>query len=242
MDARKILKTAIRKQEGERGMLKFSLLMLLTLPVVGLNAAETREPIGNVTTDQPAVALTFDDGPCWLTPKFLELFKKEGVKATFFECGKSIKKNPELAKRILKEGHEIGNHTISHPHLSKLKTDSEIRKEIAGNQEVIKDAVGVEPKVFRAPFGEHDERVWKVLDELKLSSVMARVDTRDWDNENATVDSITESAVVGTKAGDIILMHIWQQKTLDAMPEIIKRLKAKGYRMVTVSELLAMAK
>jgi peptidoglycan/xylan/chitin deacetylase (PgdA/CDA1 family) len=222
-------------------MLKFSLFMLLALPIVGLNAAETREPIGNVKTDQPAVALTFDDGPCWLTPKFLELFKKEGVKATFFELGKSIKKNPELAKRILKEGHEIGNHTISHPHLAKLETDAEIRKAITDNQGVIKDAVGVEPKVFRAPFGEHDERVWKVLDELKLSSVMARVDTLDWDNKNATVDSITESATAGTKAGYIIIMHIWQQMTIVAMPEIIKRLKDKGYRMVTVSELLAMA-
>jgi len=222
-------------------MLKFSLFMLLALSVVGLHAVETREPMGNVKTDQPAVALTFDDGPCWLTPKFLEVFKKEGVKATFFELGKSIKKNPELAKRILKEGHEIGNHTMSHPHLAKLKTDAEIRKEITGNQAVIKDAVGVEPKVFRAPFGEHDERVWKVLDELKLPSVMARVNTLDWDNQNATVDSITERAVAGAQAGDIILMHIWQQKTLDAMPEIIKGLKAKGYRMVTVSELLSMA-
>jgi peptidoglycan/xylan/chitin deacetylase (PgdA/CDA1 family) len=222
-------------------MLKFGLFMLLALSVVGLHAVETREPIGNVKTDQPVVALTFDDGPCWLTPKFLELFKKEGVKATFFELGKSIKKNPELAKRIVKEGHEIGSHTMSHPHLAKLKTDAEIRKEITGNQAVIKNAVGVEPKVFRAPFGEHDERVWKVLDELKLQSVMARVDTLDWDNQNATVDSITERAVVGTQAGDIILMHIWQQKTLDAMPEIIKGLKAKGYRMVTVSELLSMA-
>jgi peptidoglycan/xylan/chitin deacetylase (PgdA/CDA1 family) len=223
-------------------MLKFSLFMMLALPVVGLNAVEAREPIGNVKTDQPAVALTFDDGPCWLTPKFLELFKKEGVKATFFEGGSSIKKNPELAKRIIKEGHEIGNHTINHPHLAKLKTDAEIRKEIAGNQTIIKDAVGVEAKVFRAPFGEHDQRVWKVLDELKLPSVMARVNTRDWDGKNATVKSITESATAETKAGDIILMHIWQQKTLDAMPEIIKRLKAKGYRMVTVSELLAMEK
>jgi len=223
-------------------MLKLSLLVLLALPIVGLRAAEAREPIGSIKTDQPAVALTFDDGPCWLTPKFLELFKKEGVKATFFENGNNIKKNTELAKRALKEGHEIGNHTVNHPNLAKLKTEAEIKKQIAETQTIIKEAVGVEPKVFRAPFGSHDERVWKVLDELKLPSFMARVDTRDWDNKNETVESIIKRATAETKPGDIILMHIWQQKTLDAMPEIIKRLKAKGYRMVTVSELLAMEK
>jgi len=206
------------------------------------HGATSRRGIGNVTTRHKVVALTFDDGPCpWIAPGFLKLFKDEGVKVTFFVIGRNVNKNPAMAKKMLAAGHELGNHTIDHSNLTKLKTDEEVREKITSTQEAVKKATGVEPKVFRAPYIAHDERTWRVLDALKLPSIAARLDTRDWDGKS-TPASITDAATLKTRPGDIILMHEWNKKTLSAMPEIIKRLKSKGFRFVTVSELLAINK
>lgn len=195
------------------------------------------ETYWNVKTSQPVVALTFDDGPDGNTLKLMEIFKKEGVKATFYVKGKNVKKAPGIVKKAFDAGHEIGNHTYTHPHLPKM-TAEEVRKEIIDTQQAVKEATGSEPKTFRAPYLQQDEKVLTVLRELKMKSIMSSVGTNDW-NKKETVASITDTATLKTKGGDIVLMHSWQKKTLDAMPEIIKRLKAKGLKFVTVSELLA---
>ena len=196
-------------------------------------------PVERVETEQPLVALTFDDGPNPVnTPKLLALFKKTGVRATFFVNGNSLRKHPELAKRMVAEGHELGNHTSSHPDLAKLGDLEKVRKQIEETQTILAETVGKPAAVFRAPFLSHDKNVWAVLN--GMPAINASRDTRDWSNKS-TVESIVKAATQDTKAGDIVLMHSWPGKTIQAMPEIVKVLQAKGLKLVTVSELLAAA-
>ena len=196
-----------------------------------------RRPIDNVKTKQPMVALTFDDGPNPVNaPILMDLFKKHNAKATFFLIGANVRKRPELARRMLAEGHELGNHTTRHTNLAK-KDARTVREAIESTQAIIKETVGKAPVVFRGPFLAYNEHVWTVLNDLNMPAINASQDTRDWSNAS-TVKSIIDKAVSKTVPGDIVLMHSWPGKTIEAMPEIIKRLQAKGYRLVTVSELL----
>ncbi len=218
-------------------MKPIALFCSLLLPALTLCAAANK-PIRRIETSEPVVALTFDDGPHpENTRKLLDLFKKEGVKATFFVLGKNVKKHPELAKAIVAGGHEIANHTMNHPALPKLKTDEAVKKEIEDNQKMVKQETTKVPTIFRAPFLQYDARTWKVLNALKIPGINASIVTHDY-MKSATVSSITTQATDKTRAGDIIMLHTWQNKSVEAMPEIIKRLKAKDLRFVTVSELL----
>jgi len=198
-----------------------------------------RKPINHVATDQPYIAITFDDGPIPETsPAWIELFAREGCKATFFDLGKKVTAEPELAKRVFEAGHEIGNHSISHPHLPELSLH-DVREQLTECQRLFEETFGVAPKVFRAPYGEHSEHVWTVLEELGLPSIMGK-GYADW-SPDATVEGIIENHTKDTKPGDIYILHTWQTKTLEAMPEMIRRYKEKGLQLVTVSELLASA-
>ncbi|MBN2712392.1 MAG: polysaccharide deacetylase family protein [Planctomycetes bacterium] len=199
-----------------------------------------KKAVTKVKTDKPMVALTFDDGPCGQTQALLDLFKKEGVKATFFVKGKNAAGWAEMSKKIVDAGHELGNHSYTHANLTKLDEEG-VRKEIEQTQKEIKEKVGVELKVFRAPFLAFNDTVWKVLAENKLPAINCSADTRDWDKAT-TVEQIVERATSKTEGGTVILMHGWSKNTLQALPEIIKKLKEKGLQFVTVSELLASGK
>ena len=193
------------------------------------------KPVTRVKTPKPWVALTFDDGPhATNTPKLLEMFRKHNARATFFVSGSSVKRHPKLAARMLSEGHE---HTMNHPNLGKSDAEK-VRREIESTQAIVKEATGKAPVVFRAPFLAHNEHVWKVLGELQMPAINASRYTDDWKG-TITTEEIIEKATANTRPGDIVIMHSWQGKTVLAMGEIIKRLQAKGYRLVTVSELLA---
>lgn len=198
-------------------------------------------PIDAVKTDQPVVALTFDDGPHPAnTARLLEIFARENVRVTFFEIGKNVAQHPALARAVLAAGHELGNHSKTHANLGKLADPAAVRAELVETQQIITDATGFTPVVFRAPYLAHGPALHAVLDELKLPSINARISTNDWDAK-VTREMIIESA---SKAGpgDIVLLHTWPDKTVEALPEIIARLRAKGLRFVTVSELLASQK
>ena len=202
--------------------------------------SRAQTPVERVETEQQLVAITIDDGPHAVnTPKLLELFKKNGVKATFFVIGRSVKRDPELAKRMLAEGHELGNHTTTHADLAKLGDLEKVRKEIEDTQRILKETIGKPAVLFRAPFLSHDKNVWTVL--KGMPSINASRLTTDWSGDS-TAQSIFDQATKDTKAGDIVLMHSWPNKTIEAMPRIIKALQAKGLKLVTVSELLAAAK
>lgn len=213
-----------------------SLLALATLAVSTVFAAH---PVRSVATDQPVVALTFDDGPHETrTARLLELFARENVRVTFFEIGRNVAKHPELARAVVAAGHEIGNHSQTHANLAKLADLAAVRAELVESQTIIREATGVTPVVFRAPFLAHGPDLWTVLGELKLPSIVADITTKDWDTAVTREQIIETAAQAGP--GSIVLMHTWREDTVEAMPEIIARLRAKGLRFVTVTELLAL--
>jgi len=193
----------------------------------------------SVDVDGPYTALTFDDGPHPVhTPKLLDILKAKGVKATFYVIGRSVETYPDIAKRIVAEGHEIANHTWTHPSLSKLGAAS-VKREIDRTSEVIRNVTGITPTTMRPPYGATNARINKRMDEeFGLKVIMWSVDPLDWKYRNAS--RVTSEIVSKTQPGGIVLAHDIHASTVAAMPATIDGLKAKGFQFVTVTELLAM--
>jgi peptidoglycan/xylan/chitin deacetylase (PgdA/CDA1 family) len=180
------------------------------------------------------LALTFDDGPGKSTAKLLRVLKKERAKATFFLTGKYVDQRPALAKRTLAEGHAIGNHTYSHFSLTP-RLDDEIFDDIKAGQQAIKKATGLTATMFRPPFGHTDERVLRIADELDLAEVKWTGTTHDWALKDKK--KIKAKVLSLAKRDGIILMHDTVPQTVQAMPEVIRELKKRGYHLVTVPQL-----
>lgn len=215
-------------------------LFTLTALSCLMTALSAQPMIKSVKTDQPVVALTFDDGPHpTQTQALLDLFVREKIKVTFFEVGNNVSKYPELARAIHAAGHELANHSKTHPKLGEMTDVAAVRAELVETQSIIKDATGVTPVVFRAPYISHGPALWTVLGELKLPSISGSFSGSDWDSK-VTKDQIIETCSKAG-AGDIVILHTWPEKTAEALPVIIANLRAKGLRFVTVSELLALA-
>jgi peptidoglycan-N-acetylglucosamine deacetylase len=193
----------------------------------------------HVNTQAPYLAMTFDDGPsAEYTPRLLDMLKARHIKATFFLVGKNVQAHPELVQRIIAEGHEVGNHTWDHPQLSKL-SEAQATNEIEKTQDAIRAACGVTPTLLRPPYGalSKPEHIW-IPQELKLNVIYWTVDTEDWKRPGAA--AITERVLAGAKPGAIILQHDIHGQTIDAMPAALDGLIAKGYHLVTVSQLIAL--
>ena len=194
-----------------------------------------------VRVDQPYIAMTFDDGPsAENTPRLLEMLKQRNIKATFFLIGQNVAANPDLVRRILADGHEIGNHSWTHPQLSKL-SDDRVTMEITKTQDAIKDASGFTPSLLRPPYGAITprQREW-VEDRFGLNVILWSVDPFDWKRPGASV--ITQRILSQVRPGAIILSHDIHKQTVDAMPATLDGLIAKGYKFATVSQLIAMNK
>jgi peptidoglycan/xylan/chitin deacetylase (PgdA/CDA1 family) len=193
----------------------------------------------HVHTQAPYLAMTFDDGPsAEYTLRLLDLLKARHIKATFFLIGKKVQAHPELVRRIIAEGHEVGNHTWDHPQLSKL-TDAQATDEIEKTQDAIRAACGVTPTLLRPPYGalNKPEHIW-IPERLKLNVIYWTVDTEDWKQPGAA--AITQRVLAGARPGAIILQHDIHGQTIDAMPAALDGLIAKGYHLVTVSQLIAL--
>jgi peptidoglycan-N-acetylglucosamine deacetylase len=187
----------------------------------------------------PYLAMTFDDGPsAEYTPRLLALLKARHLKATFFLIGQNVQAHPDLVRRIIAEGHEVGNHTWDHPQLSKL-SDERATDEIEKTQDAIRAACGVTPVLLRPPYGalNKPEHVW-IPGRLKLNVIYWSVDTQDWKRPGAA--TITQRVLEGARPGAIILQHDIHGQTIDAMAAALDGLVAKGYHLVTISELIAM--
>jgi peptidoglycan-N-acetylglucosamine deacetylase len=194
-----------------------------------------------VRVDQPYVAMTFDDGPsAENTPRLLEMLKQRNIKATFFLIGQNAAANPEIVKRILADGNEIGNHSWTHPQLSKL-SDDRVTAEITKTQDAIKEATGFTPTLLRPPYGAITarQREW-IENRFGLNIILWSVDPFDWKRPGASV--ITQRILSQARPGAIILSHDIHKQTVDAMPATLDGLIAKGYKFATVSELIAMNK
>lgn len=219
-------------------------LLAAALLLGGLSAAAERKAASKIPNTGKMIALTFDDGPSEYTAPILDILEKHQVKATFFQIGRKMKANPLLAKQVVGKGHEIGNHSMTHPKLPELETAAEIREEIVGFQLLAKSTTNQEPKVFRAPFLKFDDRVWSILDELGLpafnASVYADYKGKDDLNRPAVASAHAEAVVAKVNSGAIILMHE-REITLHYLSEVIRQLKEAGFTFCTVSELQAAA-
>lgn len=184
------------------------------------------------------VALTFDDGPyAKTTPRVLEILKSEGVTATFFMLGQSVQKYPEMAKIVASGDYEIGCHTTEHQSLVR-KDAAYIDQEVNGTAGFIEQVTGKRPHVFRPPFGAYNRFVLESCAAGKMVMVNWSVDTNDW-RKGSTPASIQAAVAKYGHSGAVILMHDTHEKSIQALPSVIKDLKAKGYQFVTVSQLIA---
>jgi cellulose synthase/poly-beta-1,6-N-acetylglucosamine synthase-like glycosyltransferase/peptidoglycan/xylan/chitin deacetylase (PgdA/CDA1 family) len=253
--AGEILQVAAEPQDGERD----PKVDAASGQVVGETFVTT--PSGYVIRragDRPGlVALTFDDGPDaeW-TPRVLDILKREQVPATFFVIGENGQENPDLVRRIVNEGHDIGNHTFTHPNLGEIPgrlTDLELN----ATERLIEALTGRSTTLFRPPyFGDAEpttpDEVEPVVraERLGYITVGLHVDPDDWAMPGAaqvvskTVEGVTDRSADEDQRGQVVLLHDGggdRSQTVEALPEIIRQLRARGYRFVTVSELAGLS-
>jgi len=185
--------------------------------------------------------MTFDDGPhATNTPKLLEMAAKRHIKLTFFVLGECVEQNPTVLRREVAEGHEIGNHSWSHPNLAKL-SDEAVRSQLQKTEDIIVKTAGVKPKLMRPPYGEltKRQRIW-VNHDFGYKVILWDVDPLDWKRPGPSV--VARRIIAGTRSGSIILSHDIHPPTIEAMPQVFDALLTRGFKFVTVSELLAMNK
>lgn len=196
--------------------------------LVTVTAAPTRSNL---------VAMTFDDGPHpVLTPKLLDILKARRIRATFYVIGRNVARYPDIVKRMVDEGHEIGNHTWHHPVLSRLGTASVLR-ELDRTSEAVYQAVGRIPVTMRPPYGAltGSQRAM-ILKDRDMPTILWSVDPEDWRRPGAQV--VASRIVGGARPGAIILSHDIHSPTVSAMPAALDGLLDKGYRFATVSMIL----
>lgn len=190
-------------------------------------------------TDKKRVALTFDDGPHYkYTAEILDILDEYGAKATFFVVGELAERYPELILRELAEGHEIGNHTWSHPKMKKL-TAATLKQELIKTEELLNEIADYRPKLFRPPEGSFSDLAEKTAENCDYEVILWTVDTRDW--AHTPIDKIVDNVMKNTLPGSIILCHDFigrDSPTPDAIRQFIPKLIEEGYEFVTVSELL----
>lgn len=192
-----------------------------------------------VSVSEPYVAMTFDDGPHpQNTPRLLDMLRERNIKATFYVIGRSVDLYPSITRRIVAEGHEIGNHTYTHGNLTKM-SDDKVRNELIRTKASIAKATGVQPRTMRPPYGAllQRQRTW-IHSEFGYPTIMWAVDPRDWQRPGPSV--VTSRILSNTTPGAIVLAHDLHSQTVDAMPGTLDGLLRKGYKFVTVSQLLAM--
>lgn len=190
------------------------------------------------------VAIIIDDGPVAAqSARYHALFAREGVRVSFAHVGRNVRAHPELTRAAAAAGHEIVNHSYTHPHFKQLD-DAAIRQEVRDTQAAVREATGRAPGWFWAPFGDWDDRIAAAVRAEGLEHFpaprFAFLDTRDWD-QATTPEQILERATKGVQDRTVILCHEWPEKTLAQMPAIIAELKRQGVEFVTFSELAATA-
>jgi peptidoglycan/xylan/chitin deacetylase (PgdA/CDA1 family) len=205
----------------------------------------SEQVIWRVETQEPQIALTFDDGPhVSSTPLILEILEKHQVPATFFWVGKHLAENRETALSVLKAGHEVGNHTYSHPLLIFL-TDKQVKHEIEQTDKLLRDLDVTGPKFLRPPSGFFNKRVLAVAKKLGYRLVVGDVYPRDSHRPGSV--RITQRVLERTTKGSIIILHdggnvgkVDRSQTQEALLEIIPELQSKGFEFVRLSTLLSL--
>ncbi len=204
-----------------------------------MGSAAALGPYRRFESCEKKICLTFDDGPDKRnTPEILDVLSEYGVKATFFVIGSNAEGNLPLLRRELEEGHEIGNHTYSHPHLKGI-TEEALRGEILKTENILFRLEEYRPRLFRPPEGVYSGTVAKTLEELDYLPILWTVDTQDW--RHLSAQKIADTVLRNTKPGSIILCHDYisgKGHTAEALKIFLPELKKQGYTFVTVSEMI----
>jgi len=201
------------------------------------------EVVWEISTTEKVIALTFDDGPHpEHTPQILDLLKQYNAKATFFVVGNKVERFPELLQREVNEGHELANHTYSHAFLSKR---TNMKKEINKTEALIESVTHTRSHLFRPPGGIYNEGLVNLVKQEGYKMVMWswHLDTRDWDSPG--VQRIVNRVLKNANNGNIVLFHDYiegRTQTIEALKQILPELEKRGYKFVTVSELLSYGK
>lgn len=188
-----------------------------------------------IATGTPMVALTFDDGPSGITtPRLLDVLREKQAVATFFMLGKMARANPAVVKRAASEGHEVASHTMYHQNLIRISEGS-IRADVGEANQVFVNILGAKPALTRVPYGNANTTVKRMVGTPLINWT---VDTNDWRKESkANPRKIFDTAIYNAFDGAIILMHDIYPTTVDQVGPIIDELRARGYELVTVSEM-----
>jgi peptidoglycan/xylan/chitin deacetylase (PgdA/CDA1 family) len=196
-----------------------------------------RATVTAIRTAQPVVALTFDDGPhARLTPRLLDMLAARRVRATFYLIGNRVRAHAALVRRIVAEGHEIGNHSWSHPFMDRF-SDAATLRQIDATTHAVFEVTGRAPVTFRPPYGAFTRRQRAMLHGARsLPTVLWSVDPQDWRRPGASV--VARRIVAGARPGAIVLSHDIHPGTVRAMPATLEALIARGYRFATISEML----
>lgn len=197
------------------------------------------QSMGEISRGNPnkkQIIFTFDAGAGTNSAqKILEVAKKHNVKITFFITGKFAERNPELIKQIAADGHEIFNHTYSHPHLPQL-TGEQIKEELNQTEQVISNLTSATTKpYFRPPYKDRDERVLKIAQELGYQSAVWTIDALDW-LPDKTEEEVKQKILGNLKNGAIILMHVGDNITGDILDEVFTNIENQGYKIVNLTE------
>lgn len=214
----------------------------------GLSAAQVIRS-GLLPSEGKQIALTFDSG--WLfeqTIPLLNVLDNYSVKATFFPRALWVQDNPELGKEIIKRGHTMGNHSLTHSNMKELSAQ-QMRQEMRESTRIIQEVTGVMPYMFRPPYGEYNQSLLEILAETGYPySIMWTVDSLDWTAGTTRsiggkpifidVDFIVNRVLDNASDQGIVLMHIGGESTVQALPRIIEGLRNMGYQLVTVDKML----
>ena len=223
-------------------LLSFALLLTISAAYVGalpdtvsVVSGKRELPIYCVNRDDNKISISFD--AAWGGDKtlgILDLLDEYNIKTTFFLVDIWTQKYPELVKEIVARGHEIGNHSTSHPQMSKLN-ETQIAKELNTQADNVLAIAGVRPVLFRPPYGDYNNRVITTARAQGFVPIQWSVDSLDWKNRGAQ-EIITRATKV--KSGDIVLFHNDSQYILDALPAVLKYYAENGYSVVPISEIL----
>ena len=194
-------------------------------------------PIYCVETDKKQVAISFD--AAWGnddTETLINILKKYEVPATFFVVGAWVDKYPESVKQLSDAGHQIQNHSNTHPHMSQISV-SQIKDELESCNKKIESITGVYPTLLRAPYGDYNNTLIETTNDMNMEVIQWDVDSLDW-KENATPENICNRVTSKVKNGSIVLFHNDADHTPEALPNILKCLKDQGYEFVFISDLI----
>lgn len=201
--------------------------------------------IQRVTTPERAVAFTFDDGPDPVyTKQLLDIFREAGGKATFFMIGQQIDAHEETAALVAAEGHEVGNHTYTHPELTRLAPEQAL-EELRRSDERIRCLTGKAVRCFRPPYFDVNEAIFSMAKQLGYHTIGAvNLEVRDWEQPQPSVEYMAQVTRAAAVNGSIFIFHDGygdRSRTVETVRVLVQGLAAEGYRFVTVSELLALA-